>query len=405
MAKTKKEIKVKEPVRIREKVLDGGTISLYLDMYYKGNRKKEGLKLYIIPETSPAAKLQNKNTRKLAEQIKAQRILDIQKDGLVDWEKLKRSRTTLLSWLEDFVTCEEKLSPSSVRPKRNAKDRVKEYLTSIGKPDLLLSEVDKDFCRGFVAFLRTCKIYKGKKTMSDTTARLLMYRIIEAMNKAVVEGLIPSNPFKSLDAKEKPKMKNGRREFLTVEELKILIKTPCRYDIVKKAFLFSCFTGLRYSDMKSIRWSEIHATADGKARYIEHRQVKTKKTVTIPLSEEALRWMPKQQEGIDQVFHELKISPGTVEDVLKEWMKECKIDKHITYHCSRHTAATTLLTLGANLYVVSKLLGHSSIQMTEVYAKIVDQKKVETMNLVNNLFTNSSAKTAANTAAQTVNAI
>lgn len=359
MAKTKKEIKVKEPVRIREKVLDGGTISLYLDMYYKGNRKKEGLKLYIIPETSPAAKLQNKNTRKLAEQIKAQRILDIQKDGLVDWEKLKKSRTTLLSWLEDFVTCEEKLSPSSVRPKRNAKDRVKEYLTSVGKQDLLLSEVDKDFCRGFVAFLRTCKIYKGKKTMS------------------------------------------GRREFLTVKELKILIETPCRYDIVKKAFLFSCFTGLRYSDMKSLKWSEIHTTADGKARYIEHRQVKTKKTVTIPLSEEALRWMPEQMEGIDQVFHELKISTGTVEDVLKEWMKDCEIDKHITYHCSRHTAATTLLTLGANLYVVSKLLGHSSIQMTEVYAKIVDQKKVETMNLVNNLFTNPVATPATNTANST----
>ena len=405
MAKTKKEIKVKEPVRIREKVLDGGTISLYLDMYHKGNRKKEGLKLYIIPDTSPAAKLQNKNTRKLAEQIKAQRILDIQKDGLVDWEKLKRSRTTLLSWLEDFVTCDEKLSPSGVRPKRNAKDRVKEYLASIGKPDLLLSEVDKEFCRGFVAFLRTCKIYKGKKTMSDTTARLLMYRIIEAMNKAVVEGLIPSNPFKSLDAKEKPKMKNGRREFLTVEELKVLIKTPCRYDIVKKAFLFSCFTGLRYSDMKTLLWSEIHTTADGKARYIEHRQVKTKKTVTIPLSDEALRWMPKQTDGIDQVFHELKASVNTVEAVLKEWMKECKIDKHITYHCSRHTAATTLLTLGANLYVVSKLLGHSSIQMTEVYAKIVDQKKVETMNLVNNLFTNPAVQTTDKIVSQTANAI
>ena len=398
MAKTKKEMKVKEPVRIREKVLDGGTISLYLDMYHKGNRKKEGLKLYIIPETSPAAKLQNKNTRKLAEQIKAQRILDIQKDGLVDWEKLKKSRTTLLSWLEDFVTCDEKLSPSSVRPKRNAKDRVKEYLTSIGKPDMLLSEVDKDFCRGFVAFLRTCKIYKGKKTMSDTTARLLMCRVAEAMNKAVVEGLIPSNPFKALEAKEKPKMKNGRREFLTVEELKVLIKTPCRYDMVKRAFLFSCFTGLRYSDMKSLKWSEIHTTADGKARYIEHRQVKTKKTVTIPLSEEALRWMPKQVEGIDQVFHELKASVNTVEAVLKEWTKDCKIDKHITYHCSRHTAATTLLTLGANLYVVSKLLGHSSIQMTEVYAKIVDQKKVETMNLVNNLFTNPTTTPAAQTA-------
>ena len=386
MAKTKKEIKVKEPIRIREKALDSGTISLYLDMYYKGNRKKEGLKLYIIPETSPAAKLQNKNTRKLAEQIKAQRILDIQKDGLVDWEKLKKSRTTLLSWLEDFVTCEEKLSPSSVRPKRNAKDRVKEYLTSIGKQDLLLSEVDKDFCRGFVAFLRTCKIYKGKKTMRDTTARLLMYRIIEAMNKAVVEGLIPSNPFNSLDSKERPKIRTARREFLTVEELKVLIKTPCRYDIVKKAFLFSCFTGLRYSDMKSLKWSEIHTTADGKARYIEHRQVKTKKTVTIPLSEEALRWMPEQMEGIDHVFHELKISTGTVEDVLKEWMKDCEIDKHITYHAARHTAATLAISAGAELYSVSKILGHRSLVSTQVYAKVNLEKKMEAVNLTKGVF-------------------
>ena len=401
MAKRKKEIKVKEPVRIREKVLGDGTISLYLDMYHKGNRKKEGLKLYIIPETTPAAKLQNKNTRRLAEQIKAQRILDIQKDGLVDWEKLKRSRTTLIAWLEDFVTCEAQLSPSGVVSKRNAKVRVEEYLTSIGKPDLRLDEVDRKFCRDFVAFLRTCKSHRGNEPLSETTARLLMCRISAAMNKAVVEGLIPSNPFKALEAKEKPKIKNARREFLTVEELKVLINTPCRCDIVKKAFLFSCFTGLRYSDMKSLLWSEVHTAADGKTLYIEHRQIKTKKTVTIPLSEEALRWMPLQKEGVDQVFHELTVSTKTVEDVLKAWMKDCGIDKHITYHCSRHTAATTLLTLGANLYVVSKLMGHSSIQMTEVYAKIVDQKKVETMNLVNRLFTNP----AASSEAQTANAI
>ena len=394
MAKKKKEIKVKEPVRIREKVLGDGTISLYLDMYHKGNRKKEGLKLYIIPETTPTAKLQNKNTRRLAEQVKAQRILDIQKDGLVDWEKLKQSRTTLIAWLEDFVTCEEQVSPSGVVSKRNAKVRVEEYLTSIGKPDLRLDEVDRNFCRGFVAFLRTCKSHRGKETISDTTARLLMSRVAAAMNKAVVEGQIPSNPFKALESKEKPKITASRREFLTVEELKTLISTPCRCDIVKKAFLFSCFTGLRYSDMRSLLWSEVHTAADGKTLYIEHRQVKTKKTVTIPLSEEALRWMPCQKEGVDQVFHELTVSTKTVEDVLKDWMKDCGIDKHITYHCSRHTAATTLLTLGANLYVVSKLMGHSSIQMTEVYAKIVDQKKVETMNLVNNLFTKPASKTA-----------
>lgn len=89
MGRKKKEIKLKEPVRIREKNLLDGSISLYLDIYYRGNRKKEGLKLYLVPEINAATKLQNANTRKLAEQIKAQRILDIQKEGLVDWDKVK----------------------------------------------------------------------------------------------------------------------------------------------------------------------------------------------------------------------------------------------------------------------------------------------------------------------------
>ena len=270
--------------------------------------------------------------------------------------------------------------------KRNAKVRVEEYLASIGKPDLRLSEVDREFCRGFVAFLRTCKSHGGKEMISEITARLLMYRIAAAMDKAVVEGLIPNNPFRALEAKEKPKIRASRREFLTVEELKVLINTPCRCGIVKRAFLFSCFTGLRFSDMKSLLWSEVHAAADGKTLYIEHRQVKTKKAVTIPLSEEALRWMPKQKGGIDRVFHELKVSTSTVEVILKEWMKDCKIDKHITYHCSRHTAATLAISAGAELYSLSKIFGHRNLVSTQVYAKVNLEKKIETVNLTNGVF-------------------
>ena len=164
------------------------------------------------------------------------------------------------------------------------------------------------------------------------------------------------------------------------------MNTPCRYEIVKKAFLFSCFTGLRYSDMKALNWSEIHSAADGKTEYIDHIQIKTKDRVTIPLSEEAKKWMPERIEGMDNIFHQLTITHTTVEMVLKEWMDAAGIQKHITYHCSRHTAATMLLTLGASIYVVSKILGHKSIKMTEVYAKIVDKKKLETVNLVNGMF-------------------
>ena len=386
MGRKKKEIKLKEPVRIREKKLSDGNISLYLDMYYKGIRKKESLKLYILPETSPIIKMQNANTRKLAEQIKAQRILDIQNCGLVDWDSVKQLHITLIEWMVKFSQGDAAVTEGSKRTRRNALARVEQYLNYIGEPDLELKNVDKEFCRGFIAFLKTCKFNNGKKTLSNTTCRIFVNIVTAALTKAVNEEIIERNPFKQLEAKEKPKKDESTREFLTIDELKLLMATPCRLDIVKRAFLFSCFTGLRYSDVKSLLWSEIHTAADGKTLYLEHKQVKTKKNVTVPLSEEALKWMPKKQKGKDKVFHQMQITSTTVEVLLDEWMKAAGIQKHITYHCSRHTAATMLLTLGADLYTVSKILGHSSIKMTEVYAKIVDKKKVETVNLVNNLF-------------------
>lgn len=225
-----------------------------------------------------------------------------------------------------------------------------------------------------------------EKRLNDGNISLYLDMYHKGARKKEGRPLIDRNPFKLLDAKEKPQKNSSIREFLTIEEVKQLMATPCRYDIVKRAFLFSCFTGLRYSDIKSLLWSEIRKAADGRTLFLEHPQVKTRKIVTVPLSEEALKWMPKQQKDKELVFHQLQITSTTVEVILGEWMKEAGIEKHITYHCSRHTAATMLLTLGADLYTVSKILGHSSIKMTEVYAKIVDKKKLETVNLVNNMF-------------------
>lgn len=234
--------------------------------------------------------------------------------------------------------------------------------------------------------MKTCTYNDGKKQLSTTTCRMFVNYFGSSLAKAVRDGLIEQNPFLLLEAKEKPQKRVAEREFLTIEEIKKVMNTPCRYELVKKAFLFSCFTGLRYSDMKALNWSEIHKAADGKTEYIDHIQVKTKDRVTIPLSEETKKWMPKREEGIDNIFHNLTITSTTVEVVLKEWMEAAGITKHITYHCSRHTAATMLLTLGASIYVVSKILGHKSIKMTEIYAKIVDKKKLETVNLVNGMF-------------------
>ena len=99
--------------------------------------------------------------------------------------------------------------------------------------------------------------------------------------------------------------------------------------------------------------------------------------------------MPKREEGIDLVYHELRITATTVEVVLQEWMEDCQIDKHITYHCSRHTAATLAISAGAELYSVSKILGHSSITSTQVYAKVNLEKKIKAVNLTTGVFNES----------------
>ena len=189
-----------------------------------------------------------------------------------------------------------------------------------------------------------------------------------------------------LEAKEKPQKLVADREFLTIEEVKKVMNTPCRYEIVKKAFLFSCFTGLRYSDMKALNWSEIHSAADGKTEYIDHIQIKTKDRVTIPLSEEAKRWMPERIEDVDNIFHQLTITHTTVEVVLKEWMEAAGIQKHITYHSSRHTTATLAISAGADISSVKEVLGHSSVTSTEVYAKVNLEKKIEAVSLFDGVF-------------------
>ena len=213
--------------------------------------------------------------------------------------------------MEKYTKDENGLTPASMRSKRNAQARVEQYLLYIGNPNLALKEMDKDFCKGFIAFLKTCTFNNGKKTLGSTTCRIFVNRLAAALNMAVREGLIDSNPFKLLDAKEKPQKKSAMREFLTIEELRTLIATPCRYDIVKKTFLFSCMTGLRLGDMQHLRWSDIK-DMNGVQMFsiIQH---KTKRPVTVPLNTLALSLLPPRPEnGEDGIIFPLVKKPDNV---------------------------------------------------------------------------------------------
>lgn len=205
-----------------------------------------------------------------------------------------------------------------------------------------------------------------------------------AINRAYKEEIITVNPTKEFDFASKVRQEPSRREYLTIDELKTLINTEYRHEIVKRAFLFSCLCGLRVSDIRKLRWRDLQRSG-GRVR-IEITMQKTKEPLYLPISDEALKWLPERGEANDSDFIFPLTHEGTVNDTLQHWAKVAGITKHISFHVARHTFATMMLTLGADLYTTSKLLGHTDVKMTQVYAKIINRKKDEAVNLVNGLF-------------------
>lgn len=389
MARPKKSLKVKEPIRIRERKLADGNISLYLDIYVKGTRKYESLGLYLIPESLPNAKATNARTRSIAEKIKSDRIIALQDRGIKHWDKIKRSNMPIVEWLIQYEQDSAGFKPSTLKGRMDMRKKVEEYLEKEGLSYIGMNEVGQDFCRGFLRFLETAKNSVAKKQKDRTISKGCAHHhqavLNGALNKAVREGVLQQNPMKMLDKREKFQPSPEEREFLTIEELRNLMDVPCSNEQVKKAFVFSCFTGLRLSDVRTLTWNKIHKMPDGKTLYVHVFMQKTQKPLNVPLSGEALKVLA-EKENPDEPIFTLPTSDATINYHIKKWVKNGHIDKEISFHCSRHTFATMMLTLGADLYTTSKLLGHANVTTTQIYSKIIDKKKVETVNLVDNLF-------------------
>ena len=211
----------------------------------------------------------------------------------------------------------------------------------------------------------------------------ILGEVSTALNTAVRNDIIKSNPFTQLTPSEKIQPVEAVREYLTIDEVKELIMTPCEKPLVKQAYLFSCNCGLRLSDVLNLRWKDLLFT-DGSWK-VGARMIKTDRVVFVPLPQQALRWLP-QTERIPEAKVFLGLNQPLITKYLKPWAKEAGIkNKNVTFHTSRHTYATMLLTLGVDLYTVSKLLGHTSINNTQRYAKIINQKKDDAVGMLDKL--------------------
>ena len=374
----KRNSKSKEPVRIRFKKLANGSVSVYLAINVNGRRTYDYLKLYLVPETDQAAKLQNKQTMEAVYAIKAQRILQIT-NGAAGIKKDLRNKMRLVDWLKIYQDRQVN------KGKRGAKRWVRTMIFVIegydGGKDATLADIDHQWLTDFMIYLMNDYVTYKKTKLTNGTVDNYLRCLKAAFNVAVEEGIMPTNPMLALD-RSHLKGTTYEREFLSVEEVKKLIDTPCRRPDIKGAFLFSCFCGLRISDVRSLQWEHV-VTAGGKM-YLKITQFKTRRPLSIPLSRQALRWMPERGNAEEDEYIFPPLSKNMT--VLDDWAKEAGINKHVTFHVSRHTFATMELTMGADIYTTSKLLGHTSVATTQIYAKVINSKKEEAVSLLDSAF-------------------
>ncbi|MFA7193138.1 MAG: site-specific integrase [Bacilli bacterium] len=387
--KTTKQLHVKEPIKIRLKDLSDGNKSIYLDYYLNGKRKYEFLKLYLIPEKTKEDRAKNETTLQLAKAVQAKRIVDLQNEEHGFKSKNKLSKANLIDYVNKIADKHLAKTGNKHGEYYNFKSLAL-HLTIYKGEKIPFSKVDEDFAKGFIEYLETAKnqnLHKTKKNpyLSQNTKNKLYKKLNTALKQAVREKIIPENPMDYIDNDDKPKAKAGTREYLTIEEVKQLIKTDCKNIDVKNAFLFCCLTGLRFSDVSRITWENFNKNNSG-GNELRFKMKKGGKEIVVQVSDEAMKFVPRPDDAQppDRIF---KLSKNEiVNPILSEWVKSAGITKNITFHCARHTAATLNLSLGTPIAVVSKLLGHSKIATTQIYAQIVDEAQRQAVDKQNGIF-------------------
>ncbi|WP_452603258.1 phage integrase SAM-like domain-containing protein [Pontimicrobium sp. MEBiC06410] len=347
-------------------------VSLYLDYYHKGKRKTEYLRLYLTPNPKTKTEREvNKKTKQLAETICAQRQIEIQNGiyGFQDIEKLKGSFITYVTAL-----AEKKNTSSGNYGNWNS---MLKHLKTFCPTDVSFQDIDKDFVERFKEYLDKDAMARAGKKLSQNSKYSYYGKFNAALKQAVKDGILRINPANGV---EYFKQGEPQREFLTLDELQIAVNTECELPLLKSAFIFSALTGLRWSDIEKLIWSEIQHSKE-MGYYIRFRQKKTKGVETLPISDQAAELLGDKGKPEEKVFQGLHYSAWS-NLKLQQWMLKAGITKNITFHCARHTYATLQLTLGTDIYTVSKLLGHKELRTTQIYAKVIDDKKKEAANKI-----------------------
>lgn len=368
-------------VQLREKKLGNGQVSFYLDIYHNKKRWYEFLDIHAA-KTRPSAADQEKKRLAIEIKIRRENELIVNDHGLVDKGKKKGD---FVQWYAQY-NIDRKLDNTH---NRSTLKHLVDYQD--GRP-LPFNSITPEWINKYIQ-------NHLLKKVSNNTAFDYIRNMFTALEDAVRQDIISTNPFRKIPRHERMKRKPIFRNAFTLDELQILANTPLPAEPqYKQAYLFSCFTGLRWSDVNPLRWTEIITkTIKGKKEWFIHfEQEKTEDIEYLPLSDLAVEILKarktEQQIELEEgkaaslfVFPNCKekdmVKHSThkrMDYYLKNWADDAGIGrKRMHFHSARHTFATNVLENSpeGDLWTVSKLLGHKSISATQIYAHVRDSRK------------------------------
>ena len=363
----------KTSITLRQRTLPSGKVTLYLDIVSGGRRKSESLGLFLVPELSRLDKQKNKETLKLAEAVRAKRFVEAQSDSYDI--NISNDGDVLFHDYFEAVIASMNQSGQSQKDWISCLKRIEAYDPNV--KSLALSNITKDWVKGFRTYLersaRSRDVGKRQRKQSPPLAvnsQVIYFKRLKAcLNRAVKDGLLKVSPAAGIEGIKK---EETTRMYLTTDEVRLLARTPCKSDGVKRAFLFSCLTGLRRSDIERLTWGEVKEQ-DSFTRII-FKQKKTGGMEYLDIAPQAAELMGETGNTGQLVFPGI-LTPSYTNKIIADWVQLAGIGKKITFHCARHTFAVMMLDLGTDIYTVSKLLGHREVQTTQIYAKVLDKNK------------------------------
>lgn len=280
---------------------------------------------------------------------------------------------TLLDYFRSYIEQFEKRvginrSAQSAKTYRNTYNHLVRFLSErLLLSDIPFTALDRSFIDKFDLYLRT------EQHLAPRTVILYMTRLHTVVNKAIAAGIITADPFAGYE----PPRPERKRRYLTREELKRLTTTPLpasRLYLVRDLFLFSCYTGISYGDMCRLTAENLETAEDG-TTWIKATREKTGVEFEVPLLDLPLHIIDKYRDTTPDgkllpMYGNSELNKG-----LKCLASVCGIDRKLTFHMARHTYATEIaLSHGVPMETVSRMLGHSRVDTTQIYAKVTDDK-------------------------------